>query len=159
MEIVARSAAVFALLWLVTRALGKRELSEITSFELLLLVIMGDLVQQGVTQEDTSITGAALAVGTMAIMILLTGYAGFRWRRARRIVEGLPVMVVRDGRPLEEVLRVERVSLEELLAAARQQGIGDLEAVRVAVLETDGRFSFIVDEGPSEGRPPERTAR
>jgi uncharacterized membrane protein YcaP (DUF421 family) len=146
MEIIIRTSVVYLFLWLLTRALGKRELGEMTAFELLLLVTMGDLIQQGVTQEDTSVTGAMLAVGTLAMWILAVSWAAFRWKGMRRVLEGAPVVVVRHGKPLLPALRLERVTLEEVLEAARAQGISNLRDVDLAILEPDGRFSFITGD-------------
>jgi uncharacterized membrane protein YcaP (DUF421 family) len=143
MEIVARASVIYVFLWLLTRGLGKRELGEMTAFELLLLVIVGDLIQTGVLQEDTSVTGAMLAVGTIAMWILVVSWASFRWKGARRALEGAPVVVVRDGSPIMSALKVERVTLDEVLEATRQQGISNLRDVDLAILEPDGRFSFI----------------
>jgi uncharacterized membrane protein YcaP (DUF421 family) len=143
MEVVLRSTVIFFFIWLLTRAMGRRELSEMTAFELLLLVTIGDFVQQGVTQEDQSVTGAILAVGTLACWSLVFSYVTFRWRRTETVLAGIPVVVVRDGRPLEDVLRLERIPLDEVLQAARMQGIDDLELIRVGIIEADGRFSFI----------------
>jgi uncharacterized membrane protein YcaP (DUF421 family) len=155
MEIIGRASAIYIFLWLVTRALGKRELAEMTAFELVLLMVMGDLIQQGVTQEDTSVTGAVLAVGTISMWILGVSWVGFRWRGARRIVEGAPVVVVRDGRPLLPALKIERVTLDEVLEAARQHGISNLRDVDLGILEPDGRFSFLT--GSQDHQPaPER---
>jgi uncharacterized membrane protein YcaP (DUF421 family) len=151
-DIVIRSAVVFLLLWVVTRALGKRELSEMTAFEMVLLITVGDLVQQGATQEDMSLTGAALAVSTIALLVLATSFVSFRWRGARRLVEGAPVLVVYDGQVRDEALRLERITRDEVDEAARNQGIARLADVRWGVLEPDGRFSFVVRE-PSTTHP------
>ena len=157
MEIVFRATFVFFFLWGLTRALGKRELAELTAFELVLLITFGDLIQQGVTQEDMSVTGAVLAVGTMALWIVLFSAVGFRWPRARTVVEGVPVVVVKEGRPLEESLRLERMPLEDLIESARESGIDDLSKVRIALLEPDGRFSFIkYDDSDDQSGPEEK---
>jgi uncharacterized membrane protein YcaP (DUF421 family) len=143
MEIVLRSVAVFAFLWFLMRVIGKKELTQFTAFELVLLVVIGDLVQQGVTQEDMSVTGAVLATGTIALLVVAMSYAGFRWNRTLKVIEGLPVIVVSDGRLLLEAMRVERLTEEEVVGEARQQGIADIADVRFGVLEPDGRFSFV----------------
>ncbi|HVL91558.1 MAG TPA: YetF domain-containing protein [Actinomycetota bacterium] len=160
MEIVFRAAVTFAFLAVLMRAMGRRELSEITTFELVLLVTMGDLVQQGVTQEDMSLTGAMLAVGTIALLILATSYVSFRYPKTRRVLEGMAVVVVRDGRILDEVTRLERLTPEEIMEGARQRGIADLRRVKVGILEADGRFSFITGDGsrPDGEEPPPRRA-
>jgi uncharacterized membrane protein YcaP (DUF421 family) len=160
MEIIGRATAIYFFLWLLTRALGKRELAEMTAFELLLLMVVGDLIQQGVTQEDTSITGAILAVGTIGAWILVFSWTGWRFPAARRVIEGVPVVVVRDGRPIEPALRLERVTLDELLDAARNQGIADLSDVDLAILESSGKFSFLQhkDGGDQQGSPEKHKA-
>ena len=156
MEIIVRATLVYLFLWVVARGVGKRELAELSAFELILLVTMGDLIQQGVTQEDQSVTGAFLAVGTLSLWILVFSYLSFRFRGLRRGLEGTPSLVVRDGRALEEVLRLERVTLDELKEEARNQGIADLDDVEFGVLEPDGRFSFLrrAPRNPQQGSPP-----
>ncbi len=114
MEIIVRATVIYFFLWLVARGTGKRELSEMTAFELILLVTMGDLIQQGVTQEDMSITGALLSVGTLAFWIIVFSAVSWRFKGARPILEGLPVVVLRKGEPLMNVLEIERISLDEL---------------------------------------------
>jgi uncharacterized membrane protein YcaP (DUF421 family) len=146
MDIVYRAAVIYFFLWFITRALGKRELGQMSAFELVMLVTMGDLIQQGTTQEDYSLTGAALAVGTFAVLMLLFSWVSFRFPRTRNAVEGLPVVIVQDGRPREDVMRLERISDFELKEGLREQGIEDVRKVRVGLLEPDGRFSFFTEE-------------
>jgi uncharacterized membrane protein YcaP (DUF421 family) len=160
MEIVVRATAIYLFLWALTRGLGKRELTEMTAFELVLLIVMGDLIQQGVTQEDTSVTGAILAVGTIGIWILIFSVLGYRFRPARNLIEGVPVVVVRDGLPVEPALRLERVTLDELLESARNQGIANLRDISLGILEPSGQFSFLKrshDEEP-QGAPEKHKA-
>lgn len=156
MEIVVRATVIYFFLWLLTRSLGKRELAEMTAFELLLLVVVGDLIQQGVTQEDMSITGAVLAVGTIGLWILLFSWLGYRSKGTREVIEGVPVVVVRDGRPLEAALHLERVVLDEVLESARNQGISNLRDIDIAILEPDGKFSFLVKGGNGQHSEPEK---
>lgn len=143
MEIVIRAAVVYVFVNLVLRSLGKRELGELTAFELVLLFIIGDLVQQSITQNDTSITAALLAISTIALFIVVSSYVTFRWRRTRPVLEGTPVIVLYDGHIDDGALRRERMTREELVEAARRHGIADLGDVHLAVLETDGKLSFI----------------
>jgi uncharacterized membrane protein YcaP (DUF421 family) len=153
MELVIRVTVIYFFLWLVTRGIGKRELSELTAFELILLVVMGDLIQQGVTQEDMSMTGAILAVGTIAFWIIVFAYVTYKMRGARSVLEGLPVVVVRNGEPLDEVMHLERLTVDELKEEARQQGLTDLREIRLGVLEPDGKFSFIKSDGEQHQEP------
>ncbi|MEA2717066.1 MAG: hypothetical protein QOI99_1383 [Actinomycetota bacterium] len=154
MELIVRATCIYFFLWLVARGTGKRELSEMTAFELILLVTMGDLIQQVVTQEDTSVTGAFLSVGTLAFWILVFGYVSWKFPRTRQAIDGVPVVVVRDGRPLDDVLEVERLTLAELCEGARNQGIADLAEVKVGILEPDGKFSFLKRADSEDDSPP-----
>jgi uncharacterized membrane protein YcaP (DUF421 family) len=143
MEIVLRASVVFWFLWLVVRGTGKRSLSELTPLDLLLVVVIGDLVQQGVTQEDMSMTGAILAASVFVGWTLVADWLERRSDRARRLLSGEPVIVLRDGEPLTKRLEQERISADDLKEAARLEGYGDLDEIEYAVLETDGKFSFI----------------
>lgn len=155
MELVLRSTAIFFFLWAVTRAMGKRELAEMSAFELVLLIVVGDMVQQGVTQEDYSVTGAMLAVATLAFWVVLFSYLSFRFPRTRPALEGEPVLVVRDGQLQEKAMHTERITVDEVLEAAREQGIRDVGEIDVAILEPGGKFAIIKADG-SQHPPDER---
>jgi uncharacterized membrane protein YcaP (DUF421 family) len=133
----------FAFVYLLTRVIGRRELSSMEPFDLILLVMIGDLVQQGVTQNDFSVTGALLVGSTIALMTVGVSYASFRFKRLRPVLDGEPVIVVEDGKPIDRNLRRNRITREELSAAARQSGYASLDPIRWGVLETNGRISFI----------------
>ena len=156
MEIVLRAAGIFFFLWVLTRAIGKKELGEMSAFELVLIVSIGDLVQQGVTQEDMSVTGAVLAVGTIALLVVAMSYIGFRWPGSKRVIEGVPVVVVDRGRIVDDSAAIERLTHDEIISSAREQGIDDLRDVRFAVLEPDGSFSFVREGGPVAAPPHDR---
>jgi uncharacterized membrane protein YcaP (DUF421 family) len=143
MDLVLRATFVFFLILAVTRAVGRRELSSMEPFDLILLVVMGDLVQQGVTQSDYSLTGATIVIATLAVLTVVTAYASFRVRALRPVLEGSPIVLVADGRILDRNLRRQRVTREELRAEARLQGIGAVADVRFAILETNGKISFL----------------
>jgi uncharacterized membrane protein YcaP (DUF421 family) len=143
MDLVIRATIVFFVILVVTRAVGRRELSSMEPFDLILLVVIGDLVQQGVTQSDNSVTGAVTVIATMAALTVLTAYLSFRFKRLRPLLEGDPVIVIAEGRILERNLRRQRMTVAELAAEARLQSIGSLSEVRYAVLESNGRVSFL----------------
>src|SRR6059058_2033406 len=105
MDLVLRAVFVFFLILVITRAVGRRELSSMEPFDLILLVVIGDLVQQGVTQSDNSVTGAVTVISTMAVLTVLTAYLSFRLKRLRPLLEGDPIIVIADGRVLERNLR------------------------------------------------------
>jgi uncharacterized membrane protein YcaP (DUF421 family) len=143
MDLVFRTIFVFFLILLVTRTVGRRELSSMEPFDLILLVVIGDLVQQGVTQSDYSLTGTTTVIATLATLVVATAYVSYRFRSMRPVLEGEPVLLIADGELLRRNLRRQRMTLDEVRAEARQQSIGALGDVRYAVLETNGRISFI----------------
>ena len=142
MEIVVRALVLFVFLWFVTRAVGRSTLGELSTFELLLYVTMGDLVQQGVTQQDYSVTAAVLAVGTFALLTFLLSWLQWRFPKVRPVVTGRPLLVVKDGQVLEEAMKVQRLATADFLVAAREQGIRRTSDIEYAVLEADGKISF-----------------
>jgi uncharacterized membrane protein YcaP (DUF421 family) len=149
MEIVVRAVVVFGFLWMVTRATGKTTLGELSTFQLLLYVTMGDLIQQGVTQQDYSLTGAILAVSVFAVLTVGLSAVSFHWPRLRPIVHGAPVVIVRDGKVQEPVMSAERLTTDDLYEAAREQGIRRIAEVELAVFEADGRISFFQHQSAS----------
>jgi len=153
MEIVFRAAFVFIFLWIVTRAVGRSQLGELSTFQLLLYVTMGDLVQQGITQQDYSVTGSVLAVSTFALLTVGISWLAWRFKRLRPLVEGVPLIILRNGDPVIESMAQERMTMDELRAQAREQGIRSLHEVDLAVLETDGKVSFFTANGAEEGAP------
>ena len=143
MDIVLRGIVVFFALYVLMRIIGRRELSKLEPFDLILLIILGDAVQQGLTQDDYSLTGAMLAIGTIAVLQVVVSFLNFRFPRLRPVLNGEPIVIVQDGKPIERNLRRERLTLEDLAESARMQGIGSLDEVAWGVLETSGTISFI----------------
>src|SRR5437763_9722281 len=145
MDIALRAAFAFGFLFLLTRVVGRRELTSLEPFDLVLLIVVGDLVQQGITQSDYSLTGLVIAVSVMALLTVLVSWASYRFPRLRPVLDGGPLVIMRDGKPVEQNLTRERVTLEEVEAEARVQPIAPLSDIRWAVLETNGQISFLVD--------------
>ena len=143
MDIVVRALLAYVFILLLMRIVGRRELSSMEPSDVILLVVIGDLVQQGVTQNDYSVTGMVLAAGTIGLLATLTAFVTFRFGRVRNFVEGEPVILVQDGKPIERNMRNERLTEDELMEQARLQQIESLDAVKWAVLETNGSISFI----------------
>jgi uncharacterized membrane protein YcaP (DUF421 family) len=143
MDLVFRTTAIFLFIFFMTRIIGRRELGSLEPFDLILLVVIGDLVQQGVTQDDYSVTGAFIVLSTIALLTVGTSYVNFRFRPLRRVMEGEPVVLIENGNLVEHNLRRERITLEELAETARLQQVENLEEVRLAVLETNGNISVI----------------
>jgi uncharacterized membrane protein YcaP (DUF421 family) len=143
MDLVLRATVVFFFIFLITRVIGRRELNSLEPFDLILLVVIGDLVQQGVTQADESVTGALTVIATFGALTVLVGYISFKVRRVRLVLEGEPIVLVEDGRPIERNLRRERLTVGEVEAEARLQQIASLDDIQWAVLETGGQISCI----------------
>src|SRR5690625_3967678 len=142
MEIVIRAAIAVFILWLITRASGRATQGARSSFDLLLFVAVGDLTHQGITLNAPSLPGGALAVGTIAVLSVAMGYAGARWPKFGRLVDGRPIIVVHNGKIDQRALRREQVSTDELAAMARQSQFESFDDIRLAILEADGRISF-----------------
>jgi uncharacterized membrane protein YcaP (DUF421 family) len=147
MDIVLRAALAFVFIFFLTRVLGRRELNSLEPFDLIMLVMLGDLVQQGVTQNDFSVTGLMLAAGTVGILTLAFSFASYRFPRLRPVLDGEPLILVEDGKPIERNIHRERLTLEEIASEARKQQIASLDQVQWAVLETGGTISFIPKSG------------
>jgi uncharacterized membrane protein YcaP (DUF421 family) len=135
---------VILLVFALTRIVGRRELSSLEPFDVILLVVVGDLVQQGITQSDDSVTGATIVLATVALMTVGLSYLSYRVPRLRPLLEGEPIVLVIDGEAIPQNLRRERLTMDDLLEEARTQQLDSLEKVRFAVLETSGRISFLL---------------
>ena len=143
MDLVLRSIVVFGFVLVLTRVIGKRELGSLQPFDLILLTVLGDALQQGLTQDDYSLTGAVLVVGTIAVLQVVVSWITYRFPITRPLIEGEPIIVVQDGKVIERNLKRERLTVEEIAEAARGEQIAHLAEVRFAILETSGTISFI----------------
>lgn len=158
MDIVLRATAMFAVVFLLLRLLGKRELGQLAPFELVTLVVIGDLIQQGITHNDFSLTGASLAIGTFAFWTLAMGWVSYLSPRAERWMTGGPRVVVRDGKILRGNMRRERMTVMELESEMRLAGIATMTNVAWAILEPNGKISFIGKEGKRSEQEDEENA-
>jgi len=143
MDIALRAIFLYAFVILVMRVTGRRELSSLGPVDLVLLIVVGDAIQQGLTQDDYSVTGAVIAVSTLATMQVLTSFAAYRSSRARRILEGNPIVIIEDGAFIARNLRRERMTTEEVCEAMRLEQIGSVDQVAWGILESNGDISFI----------------
>jgi uncharacterized membrane protein YcaP (DUF421 family) len=143
MDIVLRAVIIYVVVFAFTRALGRRELSTLQPFDLILLIVIGDLIQSGVTQNDLSVTGVLLILCTIGSLQVLTSYIAFRFRRVRPILQGEPIVLVENGKLIERNMRRERLTLDDLAEKARLSEISSIGDLRWAVLETNGDISFI----------------
>ena len=147
MDIVLRAVAAYVFIIFMLRIIGRRELSSLGPSDLVLLVVMGDLIQNGVTQSDQSITGVFLAVSTFAMMTVAMSFLTFRSRRAQTFIEGEPLILVEDGKPVAKNMNAERLNLDDVAEEARGQGIESLDEIKWCVLETSGTMSFVKKSG------------
>lgn len=143
MDIVLRASVMFAIAYLLLRLLGKRELGQLTPFDFLTIVVIGDLIQQGVTHNDFSMTGATLAISTFAFWSLVLGWVGYLFPRAGRVLDGKASLIISNGEIIDPALRRERLSVDEVRSEMRLAGISDVSDVRFAVLEPNGKISFV----------------
>jgi uncharacterized membrane protein YcaP (DUF421 family) len=154
MDIFLRATIIFGALYLLMRLLGKRELGQMTPFELIVLVVIGDLIQQGVTQNDFSLTGAIIAVSTIAFWALVMSWASYLWPSAERLLEGEPRVIVRDGELIDTNLRRNRLTRSEIESEMRLAGISSMRDVAWAILEPRGKISFIQRSAGGGDEPP-----
>ena len=147
MDIVIRASVMFAIMYLLLRLLGKRELGQMSPIEVVTLVVMGDLIQQGITHNDYSLTGATLAISTFAFWSLVLAWLAYSFPRLRKTLEGEPRVLVQGGTLIERNLKRDRISLSEVEAEMRLAGIAHLKDVAWAILETNGKISFIEASG------------
>lgn len=143
LQVVARTAIVYAFLIVAVRISGKREIGQMSILELLVILLISDAVQNSMVGENTTLWGGLVAVLTLLSLDYGLKLLTIRSRRVRRVIEGEPRLLVRNGRLLTKALREEKVETEEVRAAIRAQGIARIEDVRLAVLETDGSISVI----------------
>jgi uncharacterized membrane protein YcaP (DUF421 family) len=143
MDIVLRAIFAYVLIVFVLRVMGRRELTSLSASDLVLLVVLGDLIQNGVTQSDMSMTGVTIAITTFAVLSIAVSYLVFKSRQARKIVQGEPLIIVQDGKPIERNMRTERLTLDDVMEAARASEIESLDQIKWGVLEAGGKFSFI----------------
>ena len=150
MDIVLRATVMFFILFGLLRLMGKRELAQLAPFELVMLIVLGDLIQQGVTHNDFSLTGATLAIVTFAFWALVLSWITFRWKWAERRLVSRPLVLVARGELLEANLKRDRVTRAELESEMRMSGIARLADIDWAILEPQGKISFIAKQGGPE---------
>lgn len=143
MDIVFRAAFAYVFIVFVMRVMGRRELSSLAPADLVLIVVLGDLIQNGVTQSDMSVTGVTIAISTFVLLTVLSSFLAFKSSRARRVIQGEPVIVVQDGKPLENNMRSERLTVDDVMEEARDKEIEKLDEIKFAVLEPGGKMTFI----------------
>ncbi|MBO0610338.1 DUF421 domain-containing protein [Myceligenerans salitolerans] len=144
MDAVLRAVAIYVVLLVIFRMTGKRSMAQVTTFDFIILLIVGEATQQALLGEDFSVTQAALVIATLILLERAFDYASWRLPRFKRITEGLPVVIVEDGRPLEDVMTKEQITTDDVLSAARgSQGLERMDQIKWAVLESSGGISIV----------------
>lgn len=154
METVIRVGIIYVFLLVLLRVMGKRELGQLAPMELVLLILIPELVAQGIVGEDFSLTNAIIAVTTLTSLVFLTSTLAHRFRTVEEIVEGNPALLVDHGEAAIETMSRERIPAEEIGSEMRKAGIERIEDIKWAVLEPDGHISFI-PYAPEERQPPD----
>ena len=147
MDIVARAAVMFVVLYVLLRIMGKREIGQLTPFELVVMIVLGDLIQQGVTHNDFSLTGAILAITTFAFLAIIMSWITYLFPNAEKMLDGEPRVIIRNGKLLKDNLRRDRITQSEVESEMRLAGIAYIMDVKWAILEPQGKISFIKVDG------------
>jgi len=143
MDIALRAIVLYVFIVFVLRVVGRRELSSLSAVDLVVLIVLGDAIQQGLTQDDYWVTGAVIAVSTIAALQVLTSYLSFRSKPVRRVLEGQPIVIVQDGKVIEDNVARERLTEDEIAEEMRLQQIASFDEVQWAILENNGQISFV----------------
>jgi uncharacterized membrane protein YcaP (DUF421 family) len=143
MDLVFRALVLFGGVMLLLRVVGRRELATMEPIDFILLVVLGDAIQQGLTQDDYSVTGALIVIFTIGVLQVSFAYLSFRSSRVRTVMEGEPLVLIEDGNLIDRNLRRARIAREELAEEARLAQVTALSDVAWAVLETSGKISII----------------
>ena len=153
-EIILRTAVVYFVILLGIRLMGKREIGQMTPFDLALLLLISNAVQNAMTGPDTSVSGGIVAAATLLLLNAAVTRVVWKSQKMRTIVEGTPTLLIRHGKVIQEHLDKERVTVDTLTQALREHGVASIADVSVAVLEIDGSISVLKNEEvPSADRP------
>lgn len=141
--LVVRSVVVYVFLMIALRVCGRRELGQMTTFDLVLLLVLANAVQNSINAGDNSLGGGLVSATTLLVVNFAVGEATYRWRWFERVVQGRPLTLVRHGKLVLRNLKRERVTLEELRSALRKQGIDGVSECKQAVLESNGTLTAV----------------
>jgi uncharacterized membrane protein YcaP (DUF421 family) len=143
LQIVLRTGVIYLLVLIGVRVSGKREVGQMTPFDLTLLLLLSNSVQNAMTGPDTSLMGGAVAAGTLLVLNYLVAEVSGGNRRFRRLIQGQPTLLIHDGKTIESHMAREHVSVDELHRALREHGLNSCDQVALAVLEVDGSISCL----------------
>ena len=140
---IVRIAFIYFFLMIALRVMGKREMSEMSPFELVTLLMVPEIFSSALAREEYTMTDASVGVATLLTLVFITSLLSFRFKRVEQVVEGTPTVLVNDGRLVERNLKRERVTAEEVFSEMHKAGLEELEQVRWAILEVDGKISIV----------------
>ncbi len=146
LDIALRTGIVYLALLVGIRLTGKRQVGQMTPFDLLLLLLLANAVQNAMTGPDTSVPGGLIAAATLFAANSTVAWVSRRSKGAARLVEGTPTLLIRHGEVIDEHLRREGITREDLLRALREHGVGDIGSVRTAIIEVDGSVSVLRED-------------
>jgi uncharacterized membrane protein YcaP (DUF421 family) len=145
-EHIMRAVVVYAFLFVLLRWIGKKHVGELSPFDLIVLLILSETVQNAMISDDKSLVGGLISAGTLIALVQAMNYLNWTSKRASRLLEGTPKVLVRHGECLRDVMRRERITISELTEAMRSEGCANIADVRFAILENDGKISVIKRE-------------
>ena len=147
-EHIVRAATIYLFLFVMLRFIGKKHVGEMAPFDLVVLLILSETVQNAMVGDDKSLGGGIISAATLIFLAQAMNYVSWRSKKASRFIEGTPKILVRNGRRIVRMMARERVTMSELSEAMRRQGCSNIAEVRVAMLENDGKIS-VLKRGPA----------
>ena len=148
METVIRVAFMYVFVWAAFRLLGKRELTQMSPFELVMLIFIPQLFSRALTRQDYSLTNGVIGAATLFSLVFLTSLTGYRFPFFKRIVEARPTVLVRQGELIQDHMNRERIAPEDIVSAMHHAGLTRLSQVEWAILEGDGKIAIVPVESP-----------
>jgi uncharacterized membrane protein YcaP (DUF421 family) len=146
-EFIARGAIVYVIILFLVRLSGKRTVGEFTPFDLVVVILIGESTQGALTGGDESVIGAPIVAATLIALNYLMGFLSARSKKVDHLLEGEPVLVVRDGTLLDHALRANNLPVSDVVEAVRKQGLRSVKQVALGVLETNGELTIVPKPG------------
>lgn len=142
-EMVLRAVVVYAVVFILFRTVGKKQLGQLSPFDFVLILIVSESISQGLSGEEHSLLGAGLSAGTLLLISRVLDYASYKSKRFERLMDGAPSIIIQDGKVVEEARRRALLTMEELYSALRQNEVEEIADLKFAILETNGRMTIV----------------
>jgi uncharacterized membrane protein YcaP (DUF421 family) len=146
-ELIIRAVVIYIGLFVLMRFVGKKHVGELAPFDFVVLLILSETVSNALSGDDKSVIGGLISAATLIALVQAVGFVSWRSKKAERILEGVPKILVRHGTRRKEMMAQQQVTISELLEALRRNGCSNIADVRAAVLENDGKISIIMRDG------------